>query len=106
SVAPFKPDRPTHDMSSPAAPTFGLKVGAHHAGPEADPSVPGDPEPELIERIAVWANDTYRLADRGPAEAQTCMYTTTQDESFILERRGPLLIGSPRPPPPPPLPPP
>ena len=95
SVVSFKPDRHTHDMYSLADPKYGLKVGAHHAGPEADPNVPGEPEPELIERIAVWASETYRLADAEPAAAQTCMYTTTADETFILERRGRVVVGSP-----------
>ena len=95
SVVSFKPDRHTHDMYSLADPKYGLKVGAHHAGPEADPNVPGEPEPELIERIAAWASDTSRLADPEPAAAQTCMYTTTADETFILERRGRVVVGSP-----------
>ena len=95
SVVSFKPERHTHDMYSLADPKYGLKVGAHHAGAEADPNVPGEPEPHLIERIAGWANETYRLAGPEPVEAQTCMYTTTADESFILERRGRLVIGSP-----------
>ena len=95
SVVSFKPDRHTHDMYSLADPKYGLKVGAHHAGPEADPNVPGDPEPELIERIAAWASDTYRLVEPEAAAAQTCMYTTTADETFILERRGRLVVGSP-----------
>jgi sarcosine oxidase len=95
SVVSFKPDRHTHDMYSLADPKYGLKVGAHHAGPEADPNVRGDPEPELIERIAAWASDTYRLADPEPAASQTCMYTTTEDETFILERRGRVVVGSP-----------
>ena len=29
-----------------------------------------------------------RLDDAEPAAADTCMYTTTEDEAFILERRG------------------
>ncbi|MGN6429693.1 MAG: FAD-dependent oxidoreductase [Gaiellaceae bacterium] len=95
SVVSFKPDCHTHDMYSLADPKYGLKVGAHHAGPEADPNVPGEPEPDLIERVAVWTNETYRLADPEPAEAQTCMYTSTGDESFLLERRGRVVIGSP-----------
>ena len=95
SVVSFKPDRHTHDMYSLADPKYGLKVGAHHAGPDADPNVPGEPEPELIERIAVWTSATYRLADAEPAAAQTCMYTTTEDETFILERRGRVVVGSP-----------
>jgi sarcosine oxidase len=75
-------------------PVYGLKVGAHHAGTEADANVTSEPQPELIERITEWANETYRLAEPGPAAADTCMYTTTADESFVLERRGRVVIGS------------
>jgi sarcosine oxidase len=95
SVVSFKPDDHTHDMYSLADPMYGLKVGAHHEGPEADPNVPGEPEPELIRRITRWARETYRLADPEPAGAETCMYTTTPDQSFILERRGRIVVGSP-----------
>jgi sarcosine oxidase len=95
SVVSFKPDDHTHDMYSLADPKYGLKVGAHHEGPEADPNVPGEPEPHLIRRITEWARETYRLADPEPAGAETCMYTTTPDQSFILERRGRIVVGSP-----------
>jgi sarcosine oxidase len=95
SVVSFKPDRHTHDMYSLHDPKYGLKVGAHHAGPEADANVPGEPEPRLVERIAAWANETYRLAEAEPVAAETCMYTTTADETFILERRGRIVVGSP-----------
>ena len=95
SVVSFKPERHTHDMYSLHDPLYGLKVGAHHAGPEADPNVPGEPEPELVERITAWARDTYRLAEPEPVAAETCMYTTTPDETFVLERRGRVVVGSP-----------
>jgi sarcosine oxidase len=95
SVVSFKPGRHTHEMYSLHDPLYGLKVGAHHSGLEADPNTPGDPEQALIERIAVWANETYLLADPEPVAAETCMYTTTADETFILERRGRLVVGSP-----------
>ena len=95
SVVSFHPDRHRHDMYSLYDPVHGLKVGAHHAGPQADPNVPGEPQPELVDRITTWTNTTYRLADPEPVAAQTCMYTTTADESFILERRGRVVIGSP-----------
>jgi sarcosine oxidase len=95
SVVSFKTGRHTHDMYSLADPKHGLKVGAHHAGPEADPNLSGEPEPELIERITAWARDVYRLADPDPVAAETCMYTTTPDETFILERRGRVVVGSP-----------
>jgi sarcosine oxidase len=95
SVVSFKPQRHTHEMYSLADPKYGLKVGAHHSGPEADPNVPGEPEPRLIERITEWARGTYRLADPDPVEAETCMYTTTRDEAFIFEGRGRIVVGSP-----------
>jgi sarcosine oxidase len=95
SVVSFKPDDHTHDMYSLADPKYGLKVGAHHAGPEADPNLPGEPEPNLIERITTWARRTYLLADPDPVAAETCMYTSTPDQTFILERRGRIVIGSP-----------
>ena len=95
SVVSFKAGRHTHDMYSLYDPVYGLKVGAHHAGREVDPDAPGEPQPELIERIAAWANETYRLEDAEPAAADTCMYTTTADETFILERRGRTVVGSP-----------
>jgi sarcosine oxidase len=95
SLVSFKPDSHTHDMYSLADPVYGLKVGAHHAGPKTDPNETGDPEPRLIEQIASWARETYRLAEPDPVAAETCLYTTTPDETFILERRGRLVIGSP-----------
>jgi sarcosine oxidase len=95
SVVSFQPEKHTHDMYSLHDPEFGLKVGAHHAGQRADPNDTGEPEPALIERIAAWAAETYRLDDPSPAGAETCMYTTTADETFILERRGRVVVGSP-----------
>ena len=95
SVVSFKAGRYTHDMYSLADPKYGLKVGVHHAGPEADPNMPGEPEPDLIERITTWARQTYRLTDPDPVAVETCMYTTTADETFILERRGRIVVGSP-----------
>jgi sarcosine oxidase len=95
SVVSFKPDRHTHDMYSLYDPKYGVKVGAHHAGPEADPNEPGGPEPALVDRITAWANETYRLAEPGAVTAETCMYTTTPDETFVLERHGRVVVGSP-----------
>jgi sarcosine oxidase len=95
SVVSFKPDSHTHDMYALADPLHGLKVGAHHAGPEVDPDETGEHEPRLVEQIATWARQTYRLAQPDPVAAETCLYTTTPDETFVLERRGRLVIGSP-----------
>ena len=95
SVVSFKTGRHQHDMYSLYDPVYGVKAATHQAGREVDPNVPMDPQPELIERITAWANDTYRLDDADPAAVDTCMYTTTADDTFILERRGRIVVGSP-----------
>lgn len=94
SVVSFKPLQHTHDHYSLYDPKYGVKVGAHHAGAAADPNVPGEPDPALVERITAWANKTYRLAAPEPVAAETCLYTTTPDETFVLERRGRVVVGS------------
>ena len=95
SVVSFKPEGHTHDLYSLADPKYGVKAGVHHAGYEADPNLAGEPDPALIERITAWARQTYRLADPDPVGAETCMYTSTPDQRFILERRGRVVVGSP-----------
>ena len=71
-------------------PVHGLKAGAHHAGAEADPDMEESPDPAIVERIASWV----REVDPDPVEAQSCLYTTTSDEHFVLERRGRVVVGS------------
>jgi len=95
SVVQLDPERRGHSMYSLHDPHYGLKAGAHHAGAEVDPDEPGEADPRLVERIAEWVARTYPDADPEPAAAETCMYTTTPDEHFILERRGRVVIGSP-----------
>ena len=75
-------------------PVYGLKVGAHHAGAPADPNVPGEPDEAVVARIGAWVR--ARLPDVAPVPvaAQACLYTTTADETFVLERRGRVVVGS------------
>ena len=75
-------------------PVYGLKAGAHHAGAEDDPNAEAVPDPAIVERISNWVRDRFPAVDPEPVEAQTCLYTTTADERFILERRGRVVVGS------------
>jgi monomeric sarcosine oxidase len=95
SIVWLDPETRGHAMYSLHDPRYGLKAGAHQAGAIADPDVPGDPDPELLARISEWVARTYPDADPDPVEAETCMYTNTADEHFVLERRGRVVIGSP-----------
>jgi sarcosine oxidase len=94
SVVQLDPVTRGHAMYSLHDPLHGLKAGAHHAGAEVSPDDPGQPDPELVERISEWVARTYPDADPNPVAAEMCMYTTTADEHFILERRGKVVIGS------------
>jgi sarcosine oxidase len=85
---------PTNAIYSLRDPVYGIKVGVHNTGPESDPDDSRGPCPETVTRIASWVASTYPDADPQPVEAQTCMYTSTADEQFILRRRGRLVIGS------------
>jgi sarcosine oxidase len=83
-----------HAMYALHDPLYGLKAGAHHAGPVADPDVAGEPDPALVEQITSWVSERFPHVDPQPVAAETCVYTTTEDESFILERRGRVIVGS------------
>jgi sarcosine oxidase len=95
SVVQLDPVTRGHAMYSLHDPLYGLKAGIHHAGAEISPGEERPPDPALVDRVAEWVERTYPDADPNPVAAETCMYTTTPDEHFILERRGRIVIGSP-----------
>jgi sarcosine oxidase len=94
SIVDLNAETGGHGMYSLHDPVHGLKAGAHHAGAEADPDVEAEPEPAIVERISSWVRARFPGVDPEPVEAQTCLYTTTADEQFILERRGRVVVGS------------
>jgi sarcosine oxidase len=84
-----------HAMYALHDPVHGLKVGAHFHGHETDPDDAEGADEELVERIAEWTAARFVGVDATPVGAQSCLYTSTADESFVLERRGRVVIGSP-----------
>jgi sarcosine oxidase len=83
-----------HGMYSLYDPVQGLKAGVHHGGPDVDPNVEGAPDPESVARVAAWVRDRFPDVDPEPVGAETCLYTSTADGSFVLERRGRTVVGS------------
>jgi len=75
-------------------PVHGLKAGVHQVGAEADPDGDAPPDPAIVDRISAWVCERFPEVNPEPVGAQTCLYTTTPDEQFILERRGRVVIGS------------
>ncbi|HEY1778505.1 MAG TPA: FAD-dependent oxidoreductase [Solirubrobacteraceae bacterium] len=77
------------------SPSLGLKVAAHHGGVRSD-EIPRSREPDVrvVERLARWLSERLpRLA--GPTvKTETCLYTVTTDEEFVLRREGRVVVGS------------
>jgi sarcosine oxidase len=83
-----------HRMYALHDPVHGVKAGAHHAGVVADPDEEGGPDPAILARVSDWVRRRLPRVDPSPAAAETCLYTTTADEEFVLERRGRVVVGS------------
>jgi glycine/D-amino acid oxidase-like deaminating enzyme len=94
SIVDLNAETGGHGMYSLHDPVHGLKAGAHHAGAAADPDTEAPPDPQIVDRIAGWVRERFPGVDPSPVETQTCLYTTTADQEFILERRGRVVVGS------------
>jgi sarcosine oxidase len=94
SVVELDDETRLHAMYALHDPLYGLKAGAHHAGNEAEPDVEAGADPVLVERIVAWVRERFPDVDPTTIAAESCLYTSTDDESFVLERRGRLVIGS------------
>lgn len=79
------------------APGEGVKVGEHHAGVEI-----GHPDARLETLDPARRDAVLRYVERWipgveptPVSETTCLYTTTPNEDFVLDRRGPIVVASP-----------
>jgi monomeric sarcosine oxidase len=73
----------------------GVKVGAHAPGPAVDPrSGPFDEiDPEAEEAAAGYVRERLPGLVPDGLGAETCLYTMTADEHFVLDREGPVVVG-------------
>ena len=44
--------------------------------------------------VSTWAARRYLELDPEPIGTETCLYTNTADESFVLERHGRIVVAS------------
>jgi sarcosine oxidase len=85
---------PGDSMYALRDPVHGLKAGAHMSGRPIDPDEPPEPEAAVVAAVAAWVAERFPAADPEPAALDTCLYTSTEDERFILERHGRIVVGS------------
>jgi len=84
--------RSTYAVPDPEEPGS-FKVGLHHAGPAVDPDERSF-DPDLERERAVIGYAAERFAANRPGASETCLYTNAPDDVFVLDRMGPLVIGS------------
>jgi sarcosine oxidase len=77
-----------------AAPGIGLKAGFHRGGPATDPDLPGEVDEALVEWTSEWVSRRFPGAESKPIGSETCIYTNTADQGFVLERHGRVVLGS------------
>jgi sarcosine oxidase len=72
-----------------------FKTGRHIAGVEAHPESSGTPDADSLRFIDEWMVHHLPGREMVRTRAETCMYTNTADESFIMRRDGRVIVGSP-----------
>ena len=85
--------RPGQAAYALAAPGGGLKAGLHHSGSVVEPDEDPGPDAAVAAWVGSWAASRYEGLGEG-GRRETCLYTSTADESFVLERRGRVVVGS------------
>lgn len=82
----------TYGMHSP---DHGVKVGQHGAGQEVDPDrrpeISRDGVRTLVDYVAQWLPGV----SPEPVHVDSCLYTSTPDEEFVLRRWGNVVVCSP-----------
>jgi sarcosine oxidase len=74
----------------------GIKVGGHGEGPVVHPDRRTfDLSDAAIEERIRYVDTWFPGLDPTPINGTTCLYTTTHNEDFVLDRVGPIVIGSP-----------
>jgi sarcosine oxidase len=83
-----------HGFYALSDPVHGLKVGSHMRGMPSDPDETAGPSAGTVREIVDWTRERFPRADADPVHAESCFYTTTDDERFVLERHGRIVVGS------------
>jgi sarcosine oxidase len=84
-----------HYAVPPVGVAPGVKMGDHDAGPQVDPSEgPFEMDERRLTPIAEYA--ARRLPSVTPVVVapETCLYSLTPDEDFILDRVGNIVVGA------------
>jgi len=86
-----EPFQPRYALPVPERPDL-VKLGEHRAGAVVDPDQHVEP-PAADDALSAFAFERFPGSDVDTLE--TCLYTNTPDEDFVLDREGQVVVGSP-----------
>ena len=75
-------------------PGLGIKVGEHGTGVVVDPDYRPPVDQERLRRLSAYVEQWLPGADTPAARVDTCLYTTTPDESFVMQRSDRMVVCS------------
>ena len=76
-------------------PGVGLKVGEHLVGPEVHPDRRSfEPDPIAVARLVDHVRGMAPGVHPDPVAVDTCLYTSTANEDFVIDRVGPITVAS------------
>jgi len=70
------------------------KIGNHLSGPQVETEGKGQVEAPRIEELSEFVRRYLPGIDPRPAHSETCLYASTPDDDFILDRRGPIILAT------------
>jgi sarcosine oxidase len=70
-----------------------IKVGQHGSGPEIDPDIPVAAQEERLEPISRFVESRMRGLGRKAAAFETCLYASTPDDDFVIDRVDNLIMA-------------
>ena len=89
----YRADRPAvYGLETPGE---GVKVAEHHTGKTVDPNTrDGAIDVAGRDRVRQYVEQWLPGLDPDPVNEATCLYTSTPDFGFVVERQGPIVVVS------------
>jgi sarcosine oxidase len=88
-------DRLAFDAYGLMTPGEGVKVGGHGTAAPTDPDRRPGIDPARTAALASYVREWFPGLDPDPVSTTSCLFTSTPDEHFVLDRRGPVVVCSP-----------
>ncbi|HZT96993.1 MAG TPA: N-methyl-L-tryptophan oxidase [Chloroflexota bacterium] len=70
-----------------------VKLGQHGGGPEVNPTEDGNLDPERIRALDEFVSANLHGVRNHPEMAETCLYASTPDDDFVIDRVGPVILA-------------